>query len=91
MLFIKDIIKKEVSGINKEVRSKITGYMVTAFSLVAGLAWNDAIKSFIEYYFPLEKNSLMAKFIYAVAITIFVVLVSVYIVRIFKGAEKKQK
>lgn len=90
MLSIKDAIKKEISGINKEVRNKIAGYMITAFSLVAGLAWNDAIKSFIEYYFPLEKNSLLAKFIYALVFTMIVVLVSVYIARILKSREKKQ-
>jgi hypothetical protein len=90
MISIKNIIKKEISGINKEVKNKIAGYMITAFSLVAGLAWNDAIKSFIEYYFPLEKNSLLAKFLYALAFTMLVVLVSVYIVRILKSQEKEK-
>lgn len=86
---IKNKIKKEVLDINKEVRNKLAGYIVAGLGLVAGLAWNDAIKSMIEYFFPLEENSLMAKFIYALLITLFVVLISVYTVRILKGKETK--
>ncbi len=81
-------IKKEIGGINTEAKEKIAGYIVAAFGLVAGLAWNDAIKSFIEYFFPLKGNGLLAKFIYAFAITLFVVFISVYIIRILKARKK---
>ena len=91
LLLIKDKVKQEFSGINKEARNKIAGYIVAAFGLVAGLAWNDAIKSFIEHVFPLKENSILAKFIYAVAITLVLVLVSVYVVRILKGKEENKK
>ena len=46
----------ELSNINKKVTEKMFGYILTAFGLVAGLAWNDAIKSLIEYFFLREKS-----------------------------------
>lgn len=63
-----------------EIKEKSSGYMTAAFGLVAGLAWNDAIKSFIEFAFPFSTSgSILAKFIYAVIITIVVILLSQYI------------
>lgn len=87
---IKNKLKEEIIGINKELRNKLAGYIVAGLGLVAGLAWNDAIKSMIEYFFPLEENSLLAKFIYAVLITLLVVLISVYTIKILKGREEKK-
>jgi len=85
-------IREQVSNINREVRNKIAGYITAALGLVAGFAWNDAIKSSIEYFFPLEQNSLWAKFIYAVIITLGVVFVSLYLVSLLKDKpEKKNK
>lgn len=63
-----------------EIREKTAGYMTAAFGFVAGLAWNDAIKSFIEFAFPFSKTgSILAKFTYAVLITVVVILLSQYI------------
>ncbi|PIT91796.1 hypothetical protein COU12_01090 [Candidatus Jorgensenbacteria bacterium CG10_big_fil_rev_8_21_14_0_10_54_38] len=61
----------------REMREKVTGYLLAAFGLVAGLAWNEAIKGLIDYLFPLSQNSLIAKFGYAGLITIFVAIMSV--------------
>lgn len=88
---MKEKIKQKVSDINKEVRSRVAGYIAAAFGLVAGLAWNDAIKSFIEYFFPLKENSLWAKFGYAAFITIVLVVISIYIVKVLKGGEEEEK
>ena len=82
-------MKKEAKRLENEMRERIAGYIVGAFGLVAGLAWNDAIKSLIEYFFPLKQNSVAAKFIYALSITLVLVLVTVYIVRFFKREKEK--
>jgi len=85
-------IRQQFSDINREVRNKIAGYVTAGLGLVAGFAWNDAIRSSIEYFFPLEQNSLWAKFIYAVVITLGVVIVSLYLVNILKEKpEEKNK
>ena len=84
-------LRQQVSDINREVKNKIAGYVTAGLGLVAGFAWNDAIKSSIEYFFPLEENSLWAKFIYAVVITLGVVIVSLYLVNLLKEKEEKNK
>ena len=62
-----------------EVRDQTTKYLVAAFGLVAGLAWNDAVKSLIELLFPFAQSSVWAKFAYAILITLLVIFVGKYI------------
>ncbi len=88
---IKEKIKNESKQIKKEVSQRVLGYILAAFGLVAGLAWNEAIKGFIEYLFPLSKNTVLVKFIYAVVITIVVVIVSIYLARLFSDKEKNNE
>ena len=44
-------IKEHQSILRKEIKEKTIGYILAAFGLVAGLAWNEAIKSFIDQFF----------------------------------------
>jgi len=71
-----------ISDLKNEVREKTFGYIVGALGLVAGLAWNEAIKALIEYFFPASQNGILAKFIYAILITIIIVLTSTYLVKL---------
>lgn len=66
--------------IRREVRIQTATYIVAALGLVAGLAWNEAIKGLIEYFFR-TGNSLPAKFVYAILITLIVAIVSMYLIR----------
>ena len=84
-------IKDHGAKLEKEIREKTLGYIVTSFGLVAGLAWNDAIKSMIEEFFPLHKDTLKAKTIYALVITVIVVSVSIYLSRLFKKEKVDKK
>lgn len=86
--FIKKM-SKEIKEIKSEIKQKIIGYIVAAFSLVAGFAWNEAVKSLIEYIIPLSPNTLLLKFVYAVFITLLLVFVSIYLVKLFKAEENK--
>jgi uncharacterized oligopeptide transporter (OPT) family protein len=82
-------IKEEQARLRREMLEKTVGYIVVAMGLVAGLAWNDAVKTTIEYFFPLNSNTIFTKLIYAVFVTILVVLVTVYLVGLTeKKAEK---
>ncbi|MDP2966801.1 MAG: DUF5654 family protein [bacterium] len=81
-------IKKEAEEIKREAKQRIIGYIVAAFGLVAGLAWNEAIKSLIEYLFPLSRNTLLLKFVYAALITLVLVFISIYLAKLFKDEEK---
>ncbi|HAV10988.1 MAG TPA: hypothetical protein DCX32_00350 [Candidatus Moranbacteria bacterium] len=85
-------ITKGVSELNMEIKKKVAGYITAGFGVVAGLAWNDAIRTFIEKYFPQDSNTIVAKFIYAFFITLFLVIVSIYLVRLLRVEEiKKEK
>lgn len=37
--------------LKNEVKDKVFGHLLTAFGLVVGLAWNDAIATFIAEFF----------------------------------------
>lgn len=85
-------IKDESQKIQAEVRKQILSYMVGAFGMIAGLAWNEAIKSLIEYIFPMSRNTWLAKLVYAVIITIIIVTVTILVTKFFskKNSEEVQ-
>jgi len=69
------------SSLRKEIKEKTVGYILAALGFVAGLAWNEAIKSLIDQFFPDSSNGILIKFIYAVVITVIIVVASVYLLR----------
>lgn len=75
-------LKNEGERITSEVRARAMTYIAAGLGVVVGLAWNDAIKALIEYFFPRSgANSIFAKFLYAGILTAVVVVVTMYIVR----------
>lgn len=77
-------IRESSVELSREVREKVVGYIVGALGLVAGLAWNDAVKAAIETIFPTQENSLWARFAYAIIISIIIVIISINLVRLTK-------
>lgn len=84
-------LREEGKKIKREINKKTVTYIVTALGIVAGLAWNDAVKSLIEYFFPLSQNTLIAKFFYAILMTVVLAVVAMYLTRIFIGEEIKEE
>ncbi|MFZ6036021.1 MAG: DUF5654 family protein [Patescibacteria group bacterium] len=81
---------KKETKLTLELRERVAGYLIAAFGFVAGLAWNDAIRSLIDELFPVSTNSLIAKFLYAVLVTVVVVFVSMYVIRFIKKEDKNK-
>jgi len=79
--------KEETKKIESEAKKQLLTYIVSAFSFIAGLAWNEAVKSMIEEMFPLGVNNVYAKIIYAILITLFVVLATIFLTHILKDKE----
>jgi hypothetical protein len=77
-------LKKESEEIKNEIQEKVIGYVGAGLGVIASLAWNEAIKALIEYVFPLKQNTILAKFLYAGAMTLVLIFVTMYLVRIFK-------
>ena len=73
--------EQQRTTIQREIRERTVAYLIAAFSFVAGLAWNEAIKAFIEHLFPFGNNTVLAKVLYAVIVTLVVVLVTVYLMK----------
>lgn len=80
-------LNKEKKDLQDTIKEKTVGYIIAGLGLVVGLAWNEAIKSFIEYLFPLNKNTVTAKFIYAFILTVLIVLLTTYLAKILKNKE----
>lgn len=67
--------KTEDRSLRLEILEKMSTLSAAGFGLVAALAWNSAIQDLFARVFP-NKESLSAKFIYAVLLTVIVVLIT---------------
>lgn len=79
-----------MASLKEELREKTLGYIITALGLVAGLAWNEAIKSFIEYALPIGSGTLLLKFVYAAAVTVAVVIAASNLTRFLSKKEENK-
>ena len=69
-------IKSEAKKLRDATREQTLGLITAALSLVAGLAWNDAIASAIKEIFPAGASGIFVKFLYAGVVTCFVVVLT---------------
>lgn len=85
LVSVKEKISKEGGKLKQEVSEKVSGYILGALGLVAGLAWNEAVKALIDSFFPSDASGgVAAKFIYAIVITTGVVIVTIYVTKLLK-------
>jgi len=77
--------------LKKDFKEKTIGYITAAFGLVAGLAWNDAVKAVIDKLYPMGSEGIIAKFIYAVAVTILLILATKYIIGMLNKDDESQR
>lgn len=68
----------EKKSFKKELFEQMLTLSTAAFGLVAALAWNEAIKSFVDQYiqpyFP--NTAIYYKFFYAVIVTLLAVIIT---------------
>lgn len=83
----KEALKNEMGNIKKELKNRTFSYIAASLGVVAGFAWNEAIKSLIEYLFPLSAQTIMMKFFYAIAVTFAVIIIIVVLNKILKNDE----
>ena len=67
--------ERKENDLKIEILDKMGGLASAGFGLVAALAWNDAIQSLFAAIFG-EQSTLVAKLVYAVAITGLVVVLT---------------
>lgn len=78
---------KELEEIQKEIKEKTLTLLLAGFGLVTALAWNDAIQTMFKVLFP-KSEGVIGKFIYAIAVTFIVVIISLQLKKIFEKKEK---
>ncbi|MDX1607790.1 MAG: DUF5654 family protein [Candidatus Spechtbacterales bacterium] len=83
--------KKRKDEIRREIKKRTAGYIVAGLALVGGLAWNDAIKTLIETFFPKSGTTVIAKLAYAIFITIVIVIAGYYVTKFFEKEEIKKE
>jgi hypothetical protein len=81
MAGVKEVAGGELASIRKESLSKITTLVITAFGLVAALAWNSAIQSIFSKIFG-SSTDMFALLGYAVFVTLIAVVVTIYLTRL---------
>ena len=74
---------KEIKKAQRAAQEKTITLILGGFALVAALAWNEAIKSLFEQLLK-SSGTLIGKFIYALLVTLIVVIVSIQLQRISK-------
>ena len=83
-------LEDEKNRVERDLRKITVGYIIAAFGFVAGLAWRDVSIALVEYLFPISKDTILAKFLYAILVSIALAFASIYILR-FIGKTKKKK
>jgi hypothetical protein len=84
-------IKEDLQKTRRMFYEKLNTFLLAGFSFVAGLAWNDAIQSLFGYIWPKQAgSSIVAKFIYAISVTLSLTIVSIYISKHQDKIEKIQ-
>ena len=66
---------------------KIAALITAAFGLVAALAWNDAIKAIFKEIFG-SADAIGPMLIYAIAVTIAAVILTIIVARAVSNAKK---
>ena len=85
--------KKPTTQLHKAIVVQVINLISTSFGLVAALAWNEAIKEyvtvFVKPYFA-KGSGVISLFIYALAITVLAVLITIQTTRILERLQTKK-
>lgn len=71
-----------------EILEKLSSLIAAGFGLVAALAWNDAIKEIIAIIMP-QPSMIWGKVIYALIVTVLVVIVTVNLGKVISRLKKE--
>ena len=84
-------LEEEKRKIEDAFKRRVEGYLMTAFGIVAGLAWNEAVKDLMAYLLPMQKDTIFAKFLYAIIMTFILILISLYVIRFINRSDSKKE
>ncbi|MBI4039156.1 hypothetical protein HY384_04345 [Candidatus Daviesbacteria bacterium] len=73
------------SSFRRELIEQLITLSTSGFGLVAALAWNEAVQAFVKEYiqkFYPDQSGVISKFLYALIITCFAVLITYQLSRL---------
>lgn len=76
--------------IEERIISKTSILIMSGLGYVTALAWNGAIQSTFREFFG-SQDGLWVKYVYAVLLTVFVALVTIWLDRMTSSISKEQK
>ncbi len=76
--------KQQKQKIHIEILERVVTLVTTSLGLVAALAWNDAVKNLFTKIFPRPEGNILAQFLYAMVISLIVIIVMLYLGRVLK-------
>lgn len=82
--------KNKKRNLRHELLKQMIALSTAGFGLVAALAWNEAIQSFVKEYvdkYISPGSGVISRFIYAVVITLFAVLVTYQLSKLIREEE----
>lgn len=82
-------IVRRAKSLTAELTSQLLQLATSALGLVAALAWNDAVQAVFKEYFP-AAGGIVAKFVYAVLISLLIILVTINLTRLAKYAKNER-
>lgn len=80
-------VKSHVSELRHEILKQLLTLSTSGFSLVAALAWNEAIKEAVSTYIKPylgQSSGLISLIVYAVVVTILAVIVTYNLTKVVK-------
>lgn len=75
--------------IREEIFGQIRTLATAGFGFVAALAWNEAIQALLKSILPRPGSTLVGKFVYAIAVTAIVVVVTTRLSRFGKRSKQE--
>lgn len=73
-----------------EITTQLLALATSALGLVAALAWNDAVQAVFKEYFP-SARGITAKFLYAAAVSLLIIVVTINLTRLANYAKSGRK
>jgi len=83
-------LEEEKRKIEATFKSQLETILVAAFAFVAGLSWREVINSLMDYLLPLNKDTILAKLLYAIVVTFFLTLTGLYVARFINRSGHKE-
>lgn len=80
----------DLDDLQIRLSSRMPAILISSLTLTAGLAWNDTIQAFINYYLPEDsKNGINVwmKLIYVICLSIVIIIIIDFLVGIENGAK----